>query len=66
MKTLLLRALFVFLCFLALFFISGLIYSLGNMWHVIFHRRKPPYHEDMVYNKETKLPEADNSPILPH
>ena len=65
MKSLLLFALFVFLLVLLLFFGSKVIDSLGNMWHAIWHGKKPPYHEGMVYNKETELPEADNSMMHP-
>lgn len=65
MKTILIIAVFAFLCILAAFFARKAVESIVNFWFALRHKKKPPYHEGMVLNKKTGELEADNSKILP-
>lgn len=66
MKNFLIIPLFLFLCILLIYFMRLLMEAIVNLWCAIRHKKTPPLHEGMVYNKKTKKLEADNSQILPY
>ena len=66
MKSLLIILAFIVLILIEIYLARKLVESLVNLWIAIFNKNKPPYHEGMVFNKETKKLESDNSKILPY